>query len=48
LTSNGGAGKERYGGTEFGEQELIEKKKLDVVCIRYGLQLYSIRMPVQV
>lgn len=29
-------GKERYGGTEFGGSDLIEKKKLDVVCERCG------------
>eukprot|EP00892_Ulva_mutabilis_P008072 jgi/Ulvmu1/5637/UM023_0177.1 len=27
-------GKERYGGTEFGGSDLIEKKKLDIVCER--------------
>lgn len=27
---------ERYGGTEFGGSDLIEKKKLDVVCSRCG------------
>lgn len=28
------AGKERYGGSEFGENDLIQKKKLDIVCVR--------------
>jgi hypothetical protein len=31
----GCAGKERYGGAEFGENDLIEKRRLDVVCVRY-------------
>jgi hypothetical protein len=30
-----GRGKERYGGAEFGESDLIEKRKIEVVCTRY-------------
>lgn len=33
-------GKERYGGTEFGGSDLIEKKKLEIVCIRCATCTY--------
>lgn len=37
LTGSGHhTGKERYGGSEFGENDLIQKKKLDIVCVRYA------------
>lgn len=34
-----GKGKERYGGTEFGDSDLIEKRKIEVVCVRSASHL---------
>ena len=34
MTHNCNAGKERYGGTEFGKDDLIEKRQIDIICTR--------------